>query len=100
MKRLYLILAIIGGILPYIFFGQYFLESGLNLPGFVSALFANPPATGFTVDLLFTSFVFWIMMFHERRQGKGPNPLIFIVLNLFIGLSCAFPAYLYARTPD
>ena len=100
MKRLYLILAIIGAILPYVFFGQYIFVNGLNLPGFVSSLFANPPATGFTVDLLFTSFVFWIMMFYDRNQRKGPNPLIFIVLNLFIGLSCAFPAYLYARSPD
>lgn len=100
MKRLYLILAIIGAILPSIFFSQYFLASGLNLPGFISSLFVNPLVTGFTVDLVFTSFVFWIMMFHEMRQGKGPNPLIFIVLNLLIGLSCALPAYLYARSTD
>jgi hypothetical protein len=100
MKRLYLILAIAGAILPYFFFGQYIFNNGLNLPGFVSSLFANPPATGFTVDLLFISFVFWIMMIHQRKQGKGPNPILFIILNLLIGLSCAFPAYLYARSSD
>ena len=100
MKRLYLILAIAGAILPYFFFGQYIIDYGLDLPGFVSALFANPPAAGFTVDLLFTSIVFWIFMFHQRKQSKGPNPLIFILLNLVIGLSCAFPAYLYARSDD
>ena len=100
MKRVFLILAIVGAILPYIFFGQYIVGNGLDLSGFVSSLFANPPATGFTVDLLITSFVFWIMMFYERKQGRGPNPLIFIILNLFIGLSCAFPAYLYARSED
>ena len=100
MKRLYLILAILGAVLPYIFFGLYIYDNGLNLPGFVSSLFANPPATGFTVDLLFTSIVFWIMMFYERRKSNGPNPLLFIILNLLIGLSCAFPAYLYARSDD
>lgn len=100
MKRLYLILAIVGGILPYIFFGQYFLTSGLDLIGFVSSVFVNPPVIGFTVDLLLSSFVFWLWMFQERRHKNGPNPLLFILLNLLIGLSCAFPAYLYARTED
>lgn len=99
MKRLYLFLSIAGAILPYIFFTQYIISEGLNLPGFVSALFANPPASGFTSDLLLTSLVFWIMMFREKRQGNGPSPLIFITLNLLIGLSCALPAYLYVRSP-
>jgi hypothetical protein len=100
MKRLYLVLAIVGAVMPYFFFGQYIISNGVDLPGFVSALFATPPASGFTSDLLITSFVFWAMMLYERKQGKGPSPIIFIVLNLLIGLSCAFPAYLYARSGD
>jgi hypothetical protein len=100
MKRFYLFLAIVGGILPYIFFVLYFFNTGLNLPGFVSSIFTSLPVTGFTVDLLFTSFVFWLWMFLERRKAGGPNPLLFIILNLLIGLSCAFPAYLYARTEE
>jgi len=99
MKRLYLVLAIAGAVIPYVFFAQFILSEGVNLAGFVSALFANPAASGFTSDLLFTSFVFWLMMFYEQRRSKGtsPSPLIFIALNLLIGLSCALPAYLYAR---
>jgi hypothetical protein len=98
MKLFYLILAVIGAILPYIFFIQFFVNSGLDLPGFISSLFVNPVAAGFTVDLLITSFVFWIWMIFNRRNNDGPNPVIFIVLNLLIGLSCAFPAYLYASS--
>lgn len=97
MKTLYLLLAIVGAILPYAFFIQHFSTEGVSLSGFVSALFVNPVAGGFTVDLLFTSFVFWIFMIQQRRRDKGPNPILFILLNLLIGLSCAFPAYLYAR---
>ena len=97
MKRLYLVLAVIGAIVPYIFFIQHFATEGPSLLRFVSALYANPAAGGFTSDLLVTSFIFWIFMFHQRRRNKGPNPLLFILLNLLIGLSCAMPAYLYAR---
>ncbi len=97
MKKLYLVLAIVGAVLPYAFFIQHFSSEGVGLPGFVAALFANPAAGGFTADLLFTSAVFWTFMFHQRSREKGPSPILFIALNFFIGLSCAVPAYLYAR---
>ena len=97
MKTLYLVLAVVGAVLPYVFFVQHFSNEGFALGRFTSALFANPAAGGFTADLLFTSVVFWIFMFQQRSRGKGPVPIIFIVLNLLIGLSCAVPAYLYAR---
>ena len=97
MKTLYLVLAILGAVIPYAFFLQHFSAEGVSLFGFVSALFANPAAGGFTADLLFTSAVFWIFMIQQRRRDKGPNPLLFVALNLLVGLSCAFPAYLYAR---
>ena len=91
MKTLYLVLAIVGAVLPYAFFVQHFASEGVSLPGFVSALFANPAAGGFTADLLFTSLVFWVFMFQQRSREKGPSPILFIVLNLLIGLSCGYP---------
>ncbi len=97
MKTLYLVLAIVGAVLPYVFFLQHFSNEGFSLSGFVAALFANPAAGGFTADLLFTSVVFWIFMFQQRRREKGPSPAFFVALNLLIGLSCAVPAYLHAR---
>ena len=97
MKSLYLVLAIVGAVLPYAFFIQHFSSEGFGLPGFAAALFANPAAGGFSADLLFTSAVFWTFMFHQRAREKGPPPTLFIVLNLLIGLSCALPAYFYAR---
>lgn len=97
MKRVYLFLAIVGAIVPYAFFFQHFSSEGVGLLGFVDAIFANPAASGFTADLLVTSAVFWIFMFHQRTRRNGPRPTLFIVLNLLIGLSCAFPAYLYAK---
>ncbi len=97
MKTLYLVLAIVGAVLPYVFFVQHFSSEGVSLSRFVTALFANGAAGGFTADLLITSVVFWIFMFHQRSRDKGPRPILFIGLNLLIGLSCALPAYLYAR---
>ncbi len=97
MKALYLVLAIVGALVPYAFFIQFFTSEGINLGVFAGALFANPAAGGFTADLLLTSSTFWLFMFQQRSRKKGPSPAGFIALNLLIGLSCAVPAYLYVR---
>jgi hypothetical protein len=94
MRAVYLLLAVAGAIVPYVFFIGHFQESGLRLGGFVQALFANGAAGGFTADLLITSFVFWIWLFKSGAR----RPWIYILVNLTIGLSCAFPAYLYVRS--
>ncbi len=90
-------MAIVGAVVPYVFFIQHFSIEGVNLLGFISALFANSAASGFTSDLLITSLIFWIWMFQQKSRGRGRSPILFILLNLIIGLSCALPAYLYVR---
>lgn len=94
MKQVYLIWAIVGAVVPFMFFLGLFHDIGLDVAGFIPALFATPAAGGFTADLLITSFVFWTYMFTSK---DGPKPWLFVVLNLCIGLSCALPAYLYRR---
>lgn len=95
LKNVYLLLAIIGAVVPYFFFLQHFDASGYAISAFLAAVFATPAASGFTADLLITSFVFWLYMF--SRKGPSPRPWLFIALNLLVGLSCAFPAYLFWR---
>lgn len=97
MKYIYLSLAIIGAIIPYVFFIGFFQTHGFDGVIFAAALFENGAAGGFSADLLISSFVFWLFMLLQHKKGDGPTPYIFILLNLTIGLSCALPAYLYAR---
>jgi hypothetical protein len=95
MKNIYLVLAIVGAAVPYYFFVQHFGTAGYALPDFLAGVFATPAASGFASDLLITSLVFWIYMINANHAG--PKPWLFIALNLLVGLSCALPAYLYAR---
>ncbi|MGK0221609.1 MAG: hypothetical protein ACI9ON_000845 [Limisphaerales bacterium] len=95
MKNVYLVWTIVGALVPILFFLGVFHGDMVGVMGFVPALFVNGPAGGFAADLFITSFVFWTYLF---TQKEGPKPWLFIVLNLAIGLSCALPAYLYART--
>lgn len=91
LRTVYLLLAIAGTLVPLAFFAQHFVAEGFGPVTFVMALLANPVSTGFGLDLVISSFVFWVWMFSR----PGPNPALFIVLNLCVGLSCALPAYLY-----
>ncbi|MFT5136606.1 MAG: hypothetical protein ACI9XU_001731 [Arenicella sp.] len=87
----------IGPIVALLFFIPLLQTKGIDLPRFISALFVNGAAGGFSADLLISSVIFWLFMFQRRCDVDGPNPALFILLNLTIGLSCALPAYLYAN---
>jgi len=104
LSTVYLICAIVGAIIPMIFFIEFGMAEGINLMTFIKALFVNGAAGGITADLLISSFIFWIYMFSQQRQEQYqksvPQPWIFIGLNLCIGLSCALPAYLYIRSKN
>jgi hypothetical protein len=97
MKRIYLILAVLGTIVPYGFFTPFIMQNGIALRDFASLLFVNLPAGGFTADLLITSAVFWIWSHRESQIHGVKHWWLFVVLNLTVGLSCALPLFLYFR---
>lgn len=96
-KTIYLIGAIIGIVLPYFFLIQFLMEYGFDLPIFFQQMFANPIASMFAVALLITSFVFWLFLFAEGRRLDMGYLWLYVLLNLFVGLSLAFPLFLYFR---
>ena len=96
MKRIYLFLAIVGTVVPYVFFIAHFRAQGMGAETFARAMFANGVAGGLTADLTISSVVFWVWMAQDRAQRAW----LFVILNLSIGLSCALPAYLYSRARD
>ena len=96
-KTLYLILALIGATIPYVFFIGFIQENGLDMMAFLEAAFANGAAGGLTSDLLISSLAFWAVLIELWRNDKGPAPWIFIIVNLIVGLSFALPLYLFVR---
>ncbi len=98
MRNFYLVMAVAGTVVPYVFFIDFMQQHGMSLGGFVTGLFANGAAGGFSSDLLISSFVFWGFLSQDGpRQGVG-RLWLYVVLNLAIGLSCALPLYLYVRS--
>ena len=97
IKKLYVILAVVGAIVPYTFFIHFITQNGIDPIAFCEGAFANSIATALTADLLIASLVFCIATIELWRRDLGPAPWAFIIMNLVIGLAFALALYLCIR---
>ena len=96
-KNVFLLLAIIGFIVPYYFFLQLPAEDGFNLPLLIQPFFANNFMRGTAMDLTISVIVFWVYAFLEASRLQMKNPWIYVLATLLVGLSFALPLFLYFR---
>ncbi len=92
MRKFWLLATIIGTLFPYYFFYKQIISPNFEGANLLNLMFPTYAATGFVVDLFITSFIFWIYIF--KKVDKSLFAQI-VVLNLAIGLSAAFPYFLY-----
>jgi hypothetical protein len=97
MKNIYLILAIIGFVVPYYFFLQLPAEGGSDLPSLIQPFFANNFMKGAAMDLTISVIVFWMYIFTEASKLQMKNPWVYLLATLLVGLSFALPLFLYFR---
>jgi hypothetical protein len=97
MKRLYLVLAIAGFVLPYVFFVSFLAENGLDLPLLVEQLFANQISAFFALDLVITAVTFWVFLYHDAQAWEMGYLWVYVLSTLLVGPSFAVRLYLYVR---
>ena len=96
-KKVYLILAIVGFLLPYYYFVSFLTANGLDFRVFFQQLFGAPISSMFAVDLLISSVVFLVYLRREAARYNIGKRWLYIVVLLTVGLSCALPLFLYVR---
>lgn len=96
-KQFYLIAAIVGTVLPWLFFGTFFALNGFNIPLFLAGLFNNGAAAGFSTDVLLSIVVFWVWSLTDARKHAIQAWWLVIPTSCLVGLSLALPLYLYIR---
>jgi hypothetical protein len=96
-KNIYLVLAVLGLVLPYVFFFQFFTANGLRVGLLVQQALINPVTIAFTVDLVLSIIVFWIYLLSEADKIQMKNAWLYLLASLTIGLSFALPLFLYFR---
>ncbi len=97
MKRIYIILCILGTILPYWLFLPLLAKNGLDLPLFAQQMFATPIAAFFSADVLLSSLALWTFIYFEIRKRAIKYWWLSILANLVMGVSLALPLFLLLR---
>lgn len=97
LKTIYLILCVVGTVLPLWEFSPWVLAHGLNIPLFIEEMFPNRVAGAFTIDVLISTVVLWVFVLTEGRRARVPHLWAPLLANIVAGVSSGLPLFLYLR---
>ena len=97
IQYLYLILCVLGTLLPCSQLFPFLAQHGFNVPLLIEQLFANRISGFFGLDVIVSSVVLWIFVLSEGRRQQMKHLWIYLVCNLAVGVSLALPLFLYMR---
>lgn len=96
-KQVYLVMMVIGTIMPWYFFSGFIAAQGMDLTGFLAAMYENGAAAGAVTDLFISAAVFWAWSYSDAKRVGVGNWWLVVPATLAVGLSLALPLYLYMR---
>ena len=97
LKTLYLVLCLIGAVVPYWQFVPWVSQNGLSMPLFFHQLFANRISSYFGIDVFVSAAVLVVFMRSESSRLRIAGRWLPILALLLVGVSLAFPMFLYMR---
>ncbi len=96
-KTVYLLLCVLGTILPYSQFVPWVLQHGLDLRLFVAELFSTRIGGFFGMDVLVSAIVLWVFVAAEGRRIVVRHRWAPVAATLAVGVSLGLPLFLYLR---
>lgn len=97
MKKVYLVLLIIGAALPLNYLLQFMVKYGFDINLIFEQLFSNNITRFFTSGLVVSSLCFLYFMYIESKKHNIGTWWICLIALFTIGLSLAFPLFMYIR---
>jgi Terpene cyclase DEP1 len=99
LKTVYLLLCVVGLVLPYTQFVPWVAENGLHLRLFFGQLFANRVGAFFGMDVLVSALTLMVFASAEGRRLKLGASARWLTLAavLTVGVSLGLPLFLYLR---
>ena len=98
LRITYLLLAILGALLPMSYLAPWIVENGLSIGGLITAWQQNAAATGLFWDLVISAIALTIWVLADTLPRHNRLPLLAIPATFLIGVSCGLPLFLYLRT--
>jgi len=96
-RRAYLLLCLLGTLLPLSQFVPWLLAHGFDLSLFFGDLFANGIGGFFGMDVFVSTAVLWTFIALEGRHLGVRHLWAPIVASLVVGVSLGLPLFLYLR---
>ena len=96
-RRVYLILCVLGFVIPYSQFVPWLLEHGFNLGLFVRELFANRISMFFSMDVIVSAIVLIWFIQSEGKRLRVRLLWLPTIGTLTVGVSLGFPLFLFLR---
>jgi Terpene cyclase DEP1 len=97
MRRYYLLLAVIGAVLPYTQILPWLVEQGLNLRLLVAELFSTRPGAFFALDVLISALAVISLIRRDGSRHGVRLQWLPIAATCLVGVSCGLPLFLYLR---
>ena len=97
MKTVYLILCVLGVLLPYWQLAPWLLEHGLDLPLFFRQLFENRVGAFFGMDVFVSAATLLVFAWGEGRRTGGRVLWPVLLAVVAVGVSFGLPLCLYLR---
>lgn len=98
MRTIFLLLAIVGAIVPMFYFVSWFNEFGWSLGAMVEAWNVNDATTGLVYDLTIAAVALTLFVIWETVQNRRWINLLAIPATFCIGVSCGLPLYFWLRS--
>ena len=97
MKKLFLVLCILGVILPYYQLYYFLLENNWSMSGFWADIYSNHAISMITMDITVaaTSFLIFIIYKFYNKKIDGRSFIKYMLSLFLVGFSLSMPLYLY-----
>ena len=97
MKKLFLVLCILGVILPYYQLYYFLVENNWSMSGFWADIYSNHAISMITMDITIaaTSYLVFIIYKFYNKKIDGRSFIKYMLSLFLVGFSLSMPLYLY-----
>ena len=97
MKKLFLVLCILGIVLPYYQLYYFLLENNWSMSGFWADIYSNHAISMITMDITVaaTSYLVFIIYKFYIKKIDGRSFIKYMLSLFLVGFSLSMPLYLY-----
>ena len=97
LRHVYLVLCVIGAVLPYTLFVPWLMDHGLDISLFFSELFSTRIGGMSGLDVLASGVTLFVFIWVEGRRLQMTRLWLPVLGTLAVGVSCGLPLFLYMR---